>query len=898
MLSIKAIGASAKSHEYYAEYAQGQGEPEGVYYGEGACELGIDETTVSSQQMKQLLRGYSPDGKRALCQNAGETHRGGWDLCFSAPKSVSIAWANGDEKLRAAIEKAQSQAVKAGLDYLQDTSAEVRLGKTGNERAKAKVVAACFEHGISRAGDPQLHTHAIVFNVAKSQNDGRWRSPESRNFFVAQMAASAFYKAELANQVQNIGFRVSRTKDSFEIMGVPQEVCESQSTRSQQIKDSLARSGLDENTSNARAKEVAALKTRAEKFGLKRDFERWQQENTRNGFGPQEQLNLLLSQKQGHSKGQTDIRAALKKVTEQQSTFTEHELCRAVAENSIGFLNASEARRAVRGLVSSKEVIKLGDDGNRLARYSTPEMIKIEGELMSLLENRRDENRHVIGQQTIDRVLSEFPTLNAEQRKAAQYLARGAHGVAFIEGQAGTGKSFMLRAANKMFEAGGHQVVGLSFTNKAATNLEESSGIKSQSVDAFLHKLRKEQIKLTQKSVLVVDEAAMLDSRKTLALSQAASDAKAKLIFAGDAKQIQPITAGQAFEAQKNKSVFEQLTVVFRQSQDWERNAVQSLREGKTLVALKAFDEKGQIKINETRSAAREALASDWFQARQEHPNRNQVMIATTNAEVGALNGIARERLKGTGKLGDGIHFKTAHGNAEFSVGDKIVFTGNLKRNGIYNSVLGEIVSLKTGEIVVKTENNRTVRFDPTTFDKFRHGYAITAHKSQGSTFDRAFVLVDGFNMDKEKFYVAMSRGREGNTIYVDKSNLREMSYEVRKALKQKPESERSEFEKKHFLKELANIVGVSHQKDTTQDYLGGDVPKNKRNHKQKQFLNFSRLQEFGKAMKQRLDGLLKKLTHSETQGQRLEQGEKLTTGGQTQAQGKQNQKRHQMVKQ
>lgn len=832
MLSISAVSVGGGATNYYVEYAQEMGEAPGQFY-DRTGELGLSGQVVTSEAMQNLFDGKTPDGSRALCKNAGRGHRPGWDLTYSAPKSVSIIWANASPEMRAKLEAAHEKAVKAGLDYMNEHAAYVRTGHGGKNLEKAKLVAAVFQHSSNRKEQPQLHSHATVFNVARTDNDLKWRTLESREFFRAKMASGAIYQAELAHQVQRLGLEVERMKDgTFQVKGVPLAVCLAQSGRSKEITDLLSQQGLTRETAPAHLKEYLALKTRTQKdhARIARDFDRWQGENAKAGFGPKEQ-EAIFQQLQGRTPSVRQVEqkelaeAKLKELTLADSTYDHHQLTRRIAVESIGRQGAQGIEATLQAAKRSANFVALGKDQDGRERYTTREMVQVEREIFETVRARQGEGLHQVDAKSVDDAILARPTIKAEQVKALRHIVEGRDGVSFIEGDAGTGKSYLMAAVREVYEKNGYTVHGVSFTRKAAQNLEQGSGIGSTSVDKLLYDYQRGKASLDRRSIVVLDEAGMLDSRKTRELVKIASDTGAKLVAVGDAKQIQPILAGQAFGSQVKEFGAERLSEIVRQRQAWEREAVRDLAEKSpesTRRALDAFDEKGQLKILSTRKAARAAMLDEWQKGARQGVEKAPLMIATTNAEVRRLNEGARERLKSEGRLDAGVVFPTADGKAEIARGERIIFTCNDSRRGVTNSMLATVekVDAKERSLTVMTENGERLSFKPDDMNKFRYGYALTTHKSQGTTVDKALVMVDGRMMDREKFYVSVSRGREGNMIFADKPTIGQLRPEQKESLRGLTGEERAGLEHEHYKANLAKMVATSRQKDTTQDYL------------------------------------------------------------------------------
>jgi conjugative relaxase-like TrwC/TraI family protein len=270
MLSMSAPRTASGASSYYlhmerdslgqvGEYYIKEGEA-GYWMGQGADRLGL-EGQVSAEDFKSLCDGYDQHGN-ALATNAGdENRRAGWDLTFSAPKSVSVAWSVADERTRLAIEQAHSKAVAEAFGVVQEKAGYVRTGPQGQQLERAQLVAAAFQHGSSRELDAQLHTHVFLMN-AGSRESGLTNSLASELLYDYKMAGGAAYQCALAEQLQQLGYQLERDgPDSFRIASVPLGLEEAHSTRRAQIEAELERSGL----SGAKASATASLKTRKAK---------------------------------------------------------------------------------------------------------------------------------------------------------------------------------------------------------------------------------------------------------------------------------------------------------------------------------------------------------------------------------------------------------------------------------------------------------------------------------------------------------------------------------------------------------------------------------------------------------------------------------------------------------
>ena len=291
MLSIGAMGSGQGS--YYVglareDYYLNGGEPPGRWIGQGAERLGFTTSKVGGDVVEKAtflaaFEGFQVDGGQ-LVQNAGsERRQPGWDLTFSAPKSVSLVWALADPEVHKAISEAHFESVKAALSLVEDR-ATTRRGKGGAIHEKADLVIATFEHGTSRAQDPQLHTHALVLNLAV-RADGTTGALESKAFYESKMAVGALYRAELSGRLQELGYQIEPSEEAFEITGVPQSLIKEMSKRRAEIETALENRG-DE---GARAAAFAALDTRTVKEHIAREIlvEQWREVAEGHDFGPE-----------------------------------------------------------------------------------------------------------------------------------------------------------------------------------------------------------------------------------------------------------------------------------------------------------------------------------------------------------------------------------------------------------------------------------------------------------------------------------------------------------------------------------------------------------------------------------------------------------------------------------
>jgi Ti-type conjugative transfer relaxase TraA len=372
-------------------------------------------------------------------------------------------------------------------------------------------------------------------------------------------------------------------------------------------------------------------------------------------------------------------------------------------------------------------------------------------------------------------------TLRDDQRLAFEHaVSRG--GLKLIEGRAGTGKSYTLAAVRDAHERAGYRVVGLAPTNAVAQDLKADGFAEADTVHAALFGLKNGRTSWNQRTVLVVDEAAMLDSRVTGEVLAEARAAGAKVILTGDDRQLASIERGGLFTELRKIHGAAEITEVTRQKVGWQRQAARDLAEGRFDAAVQAFDRHGAVTWTTDEDASRTALVARWKVDSLADPGASRFVFAYTNADVSRLNAELRQVRRDRGELqGVDVMLTTKHGEAGFAVGDRVQFTDTAKKLGVYNGNAGVITGLDadTGRVVVQLDaaagkEGRVVTWSASDgFEGFRHGYAGTIYKGQGKTLDHTY-LVHTRHWRAAASYVALTRQRESAQVFVATETARD----------------------------------------------------------------------------------------------------------------------------
>lgn len=792
MLSIGKLGPGRA--DYYLdtvahgaeEYYLGSGETPGRWVGRGAERLGLSGE-VAGRDLHHVLAGRDGTGN-ALLARQGAEHMPGFDCTFNAPKSVTLLFALGSDEARREVRAAHDTAVDAALAVLEDEACRVRRGRGGARVLPGEgFVAAAFRHRTSRSGDPHLHTHVVVANLARSSADGRWTALDGRQVYAWCRTAGFLYEAHLrAELTGRLGVEWGAVRNGIaDVTGIPRRVIEHFSQRRHQITERMAEIG----SLGGHAAQIATYATRQVKDTTVpyAALHAWWAERAA-GLGLDERAlaavcNRTARQHRARDGIDTDhlhLRLdAPNGLTEHRATFGRRDVIRQICAelpagapvtDVLGLAHEYLDSRHAVALVEAERDYILRADGRSapiptdIRRWTTPDMLRVEQLLIRMASARAHSNAGLARPELVDAALA-TRTLSDEQELMVRRICSSGNGVDVVPGVAGSGKTHALATARDAWTASGRTVVGVSLSAQAARQLEAGAGIPSMTIARFLRGLdRPGAPSLGADHVLVLDEAAMVGTRALVDLVARVHKAEAKIVLVGDACQLPEIEAGGAFAGLARRSRPTTLTTNRRQHAAWERQALADLRLGHADVALPAYQSHGRIHDSTDPRRSRADMVERWWATVAD--GGDALMLAAHHDAVRDLNTRARQRMTDAGVLhGEQMQL----GGLEYAVGDRVLGLTNDYRTGILNGTRGTITAIdnrrrqlhvRVGDAIVR------VPFAYAEAGHLAHGYAMTVHKAQGATCDHALVLVDE-TMPREAIYTAMSRGRQRNDLYL-----------------------------------------------------------------------------------------------------------------------------------
>lgn len=715
----------------------------------------------------------------------------GYDVCVSAPKSVSTLWALAGPETDAAVEAAHAAAVNAALAYLQQVGGHGLRGHQGDGQRASRIstdgfIGAAFNHHTSRANDPQLHTHVVIANLLRGR-DGKWTAVDSRTLIRHATTASYVYHAVLRGKLTtSLGVAWTPvTKGIAEIIGIPADLMHELSTRHNEIDNYLAASGRDD----PGAAQYACLATRPAKDPKPPGELRatWQQAARRLGYDAAHLVKDSLDRAPAAALDKALLAAALtgpRGLTRHKTKVDERDviqaLCDALPAGTPVTLDAISL--LAREITAGPGVVPLmpsaGDIGPTL---STTELVAAEQHALEVATWLRG----VAPVYTGDRA-PVLVGLTPEQRQLILRLVYPESRLDVIVGPAGSGKTSALAAAYRSWHADHIPVVGTAVAALAARGLQSRTGIPSMTLTKLLGELDRIDPRTRRPAgfaagtVVVVDEASMVDTRSYARLLDHVAQSGARIAVVGDTEQLPEIEAGGLFAALAADPSTIRLTTNVRQGETWERDALTALREHRPAAALLAYLDHGRIHVDEPRRLPAE-ITSAYADGAATDP-LGTVALASTRREVAALNTAIRSRLVRDGFVDSGgVTVRTSAGATEFAAGDVVVITRNHRDLGVLNGMRGQLTSTdpRSGSAVMVDDlgESHTLPSELLASGDVRHGYALTIHRAQGITVDTALVHSTAA-LSKEAGYVALSRGRVANHLFVSPEDVRKATAE------------------------------------------------------------------------------------------------------------------------
>jgi conjugative relaxase-like TrwC/TraI family protein len=771
--------------------------------------------------------------------------RAAWDFTFSAPKSVSTIWSQADPEMRHGIQDLWQQSVERTVAYSEEHFVVSRMGKGGTTEIPVKIVAATYEHGSSRELEPQIHIHTILFNVGVAEmqtspesaadrsttaSDPARLGPlgpnrktlaiDSRPLYRNKMFQGAYCRADFVHEAeQNFGWRCERRGNVFDVKGVPRDVCDRHSTRRKQVVAWQEKTGHF----GAKAAAEAARRTRRTKKDVpprEELFKQWQAINEEMGFTTDSVRAL------SHA-GKRDWKAAIPKVIDTaikncalaKHHFTASELMLECLYEAVNYgVPPDPLIEALPGhLANSASVVKIPTRFGE-PRYTTPAVLEEELAMLEAAKEAFERPGALVSDEIVDRVIAdtqrrmaaEGKQLSQEQIDAIRHLTTSPHSIRLLQGLAGVGKtSAVLRPTIEAFQAAGYTVLGAAYTGTAAQKLQQETGIPCDTIHMSLvdfeldwirpvkHHLRQmiraakgrrtysrnkpKPIHLDSRTILIIDEAGMVNCRHYRMLLERANKAGATPLFTGDFKQLGSIEGTSPFRSLTQRMPHASLSEIKRQVDGWAREAAKLFSQGNVAAALDMYADRNLLRTGADIDDTLEELVSEWALHCIETPEDARILACTndqahevnllcqkTRLEAGAISGIVYPNRSVEIIDCDEETLKTYKSKAY--VGDRLIFTNNKRKYGVWNGDTGTVVALDgTGGVVVRLDRDGQQVTVPISFEHIRLGYASTTHKAQGATFDLTFVLLAGSAMDLPTSYVQGTRSKAATHFFTTK---------------------------------------------------------------------------------------------------------------------------------
>jgi conjugative relaxase-like TrwC/TraI family protein len=773
------------------DYYGSRGETPLRWRGAGAARLGLEgEVTRDAYRLA-----FGPGGFRdpLTGQQLVRTKRPGFELVVAAHKSLSLLGVVGRADDMHAILDAQTAST---MGYLEGW-AQSRGGRRGRATVATPMsglVYAVTRHGTSREGDPHAHDHVLIANVCemrdasggyKALNSAQLRDRDEAATMVGRLHSAA--KAiELGYAIETDRGRSGRARD-WRIVGIPAQVCQVFSKRSDQIADYLEEMGY----TSYRARNVAARRNRPVKLGTGTDqlMPRWIAELEGHGWSL-DRLAASLDHARRECRGlappltDTEIDRLAAELLDPEGEFLARwkvfdrpRLVAEIAPLLYGHDPAELGRVVDRVLASELVVPLIGIAGVSDQPYTATAVLATEHTITHALESFTRRRARVVADDVVGQVTAAKQTqfgheLSAGQRRAVERICSAGRAIDVIVGVAGAGKTTALDVAARALEAAGYQVLGTATSGQAARTLDHQAAIPSGTVRSLLWRLDHGHITLDHRSVLVLDEASLTADINLARLLLAVNRARGKLVVVGDPRQLAAVGPGGALQAlvDRHTDIVTVLNQNLRQRDPAERAALHHLRAGNVQAAVGFYVASGRIRVAPTRTDTLASMVDAWVA--DTAAGHDTLMLAWRRSSVADLNRLARVRADQRGWL-SGPDLATPEGRC-YAVGDPVVTLAPNYDGQLVTSQRGRVVAInqRAQTLTIATDDGRRVVLQGEALDQdhLDQGYALTVHREQGATADRTHYLAEGGG--RELAYVATSRARGPSIVHAVADDL------------------------------------------------------------------------------------------------------------------------------
>jgi conjugative relaxase-like TrwC/TraI family protein len=586
-------------------------------------------------------------------------HRAGWDATFSAPKSVSLtALVGGDERVR----QAHRESVRVALGELERYT-QARIGNIHAPETTAKFIAATFEHDTARPVDgysaPQLHTHAVIFNLTERES-GQTRVLQERSLFQSQQYATSVYRSDLAIRLQGLGYEIERGQHGQpEIKGYTQEYLDASSPRREQIKSHLQEIGRE----GAGAAQVAAHRTRDSKEirSSEEVLQRHRELAARHGHQADRVVALAREHTHLHAPHPDTIEPQIERqavtyarnhVFERSAVQDERSILQAAISRSMAQATYEQVRHEFAQRVQRGEFVAVGPiEGRAAPMYTTVEMIRMEQEIVARMQsgNQRYFTDPMLVSPSL-RIATEdrHTELSPAQREVVDDIFVRREKIVGLDGIAGTGKTTTLAVIREGVEAEGYKVEGFAPTSRAAQKLAEA-GIETSTLQR--HLARGEQPDTGEKKFYVLDESSLASTRQMHEFMERLHP-RDRVLLVGDTRQHEAVEAGRPFaQLQEAGMRTMRLEEIVRQKDPELKQAVEQLARGQVGAAIDSLDRQGRVHEVKGREERISAIAREYAKS----PER-ALVVSPYNLSRTEINQRIHAVLQSRGSVGKEEH--------------------------------------------------------------------------------------------------------------------------------------------------------------------------------------------------------------------------------------------------